>query len=165
MVSSDVVELLKTSIVFLDMDGTLTEYRYNNHVSAGDGTNNGQTVEEINNHIFLQARPLVSVIDVITNCCRRDYTYVLGHLRSEGEGLIYGIEEMDKKEWIGKNVPFINPDHVRFLHDYESKAEKIKKLSNRFGTKRVVLVDDKIDILREVEQLGFIALHVTSLIN
>lgn len=40
------IKALKNKYVYVDIDGTLAEYRFNNHVSAKDRTTNGQTMEE-----------------------------------------------------------------------------------------------------------------------
>lgn len=50
------IKALKDKCIYVDIDGTLVEYRFNNHVSAKDGTTNGQTMEEIENHVFLHSR-------------------------------------------------------------------------------------------------------------
>lgn len=41
------VENLRDKYVFWDIDGTLAPYRFNNHVADPDGTNNGMSLEEI----------------------------------------------------------------------------------------------------------------------
>ena len=64
-------EKLKDKYIFVDIDGTLAEYRFNNHVSAKDGTTNGQTLEEIKNHIFLKSRPLKSIINILSMVSKR----------------------------------------------------------------------------------------------
>lgn len=47
------IKALKNKYIYVDIDGTIAEYRFNNHVNAKDGTTNGQTMKEIENHIFL----------------------------------------------------------------------------------------------------------------
>ena len=59
------IKALKNKYVYVDIDGTLAEYRFNNHVSAKDGTANGQTIEEVENHIFLHSRPLKPIIKTL----------------------------------------------------------------------------------------------------
>lgn len=59
------IKALRNKYVYVDIDGTLAEYRFNNHVSAKDGTTNGQTMEEIQNHTFLKSRPLKSIIKML----------------------------------------------------------------------------------------------------
>lgn len=52
------IKALKDKYIYVDIDGTLAEYRFNNHVSVKDGTTNRQTMGEIGNPIFLYSRPL-----------------------------------------------------------------------------------------------------------
>ena len=62
------LKILKNKDIFVDIDGTLAEYRFNNHLSAKDGTSNGQTVKEIENHIDNSiANMLYSKINVYYN--------------------------------------------------------------------------------------------------
>lgn len=41
------IKALKNKYIYVDIDGTLAEYRFNNHVSAKDGTANAQTLEKL----------------------------------------------------------------------------------------------------------------------
>lgn len=59
------IKALKNKYIYVDIDGTIAEYRFNNHVNAKDGTTNGQTMKEIENHIFLYSRPLKTVIQTL----------------------------------------------------------------------------------------------------
>ena len=43
--------------IFWDIDGTLAPYRFNGHVGDPNGTNNGQSIEEIEVGIFLERNP------------------------------------------------------------------------------------------------------------
>lgn len=65
------LKAMKNKYVYVDIDGTLAEYRFNNHVSAKDGTDNGQTMEEIKNHVFLHSRPLKTVIKTLKKVKKR----------------------------------------------------------------------------------------------
>ena len=40
------IKALKNKYIYVDIDGTIAEYRFNNHVNAKDGTTNGQTMKE-----------------------------------------------------------------------------------------------------------------------
>lgn len=44
---------LEGKYVFWDIDGTLAPYRFNDHVSDPDGTNNGMSLKEISEHTKL----------------------------------------------------------------------------------------------------------------
>lgn len=78
------IKNLKDKCIYVDIDGTLAEYRFNNHVSAKDGTTNGQTMNEINNHVFLHSRPLKTVIQTLKKQRKKVFGYValLYHLWS-----------------------------------------------------------------------------------
>ena len=44
---------LENKYVFWDIDGTLAPYRFNNHVADPNGTNNGMSLKEIEDGVFL----------------------------------------------------------------------------------------------------------------
>ena len=48
---------LRDKYVFWDIDGTLAPYRFNDHVSDPDGTDNGMSLREIEDGIFLTREP------------------------------------------------------------------------------------------------------------
>lgn len=48
---------LENKYVFWDIDGTLASYRFNDHVLDPEGTNNGMSLKEISEHIFLTRKP------------------------------------------------------------------------------------------------------------
>lgn len=95
-------EKLKDNYIFVDIDGTLAEYRFNNHVSAKDGTTNGQTLEEIKNHIFLKSRPLKSIINILSMVSKRKEDKNIGGIYICG-AIISPIELLDKIEWLKMN--------------------------------------------------------------
>ena len=43
---------LENKYIFWDIDGTLAPYRFNDHVADLDGTCNGMSLHEIEEHIF-----------------------------------------------------------------------------------------------------------------
>lgn len=98
MMNNRMVKLLKGKNIYVDVDGTLAEYRFNDHVSAKDGTTNGQTTEEIENHVFLHSRPLKSVIKTLAKASKDDDTgiWVCG-------AIISPVELLDKIEWLKTN--------------------------------------------------------------
>lgn len=101
---------LNKKYVYIDIDGTLSEYRFNNHVSAKDGSTNGMTMEEIENHIFLHSRPLKSVINTLRKA-RTKGNFICG-------AVISPIEVMDKVEWLKKNCTEINfKEYYWFIPD------------------------------------------------
>lgn len=48
---------LEDKYVFWDIDGTLAPYRFNNHVADPNGTNNGMSLKEIEDGVFLTRKP------------------------------------------------------------------------------------------------------------
>lgn len=49
---------LENKYVFWDIDGTLAPYRFNDHVSDPEGTNNGMSLKEISEYIFLNKKTI-----------------------------------------------------------------------------------------------------------
>lgn len=92
--SKRMIKTLRNKYVYVDIDGTLAEYRFNNHVSAKDGTTNGQTREEIENHIFLHSRPLKSIIKTLKRA-KHDGIWICG-------AIISTVELQDKIVWLKK---------------------------------------------------------------
>ena len=45
-------QVLRDKYVFWDIDGTLAAYRFNSHVADPNGTDNGMSLEEIEQGIF-----------------------------------------------------------------------------------------------------------------
>lgn len=100
----EMIKALKDKDLYLDIDGTLAEYRFNGHLSANDGTINGMTMEEIKDHVFLHSRPLKSVIKTIKKA-EPHRIYILGALASP-------IELVDKISWLKDNCKSIKFDDL-----------------------------------------------------
>lgn len=49
---------LENKYVFWDIDGTLAPYRFNNHVADPNGTNNGMSLKEIEDGVFLTRKTI-----------------------------------------------------------------------------------------------------------
>lgn len=93
--NKEMIKQLKGKYVYTDIDGTLAEYRFNNHVSAKDGTNNGMNMKEIKEHVFLNSRPLKSVIKTLSKA-KTERIYTCG-------AAISPIEIEDKIAWLKNN--------------------------------------------------------------
>ena len=89
------VKALKDKYIYVDIDGTLAEYRFNNLISAKDGTTNGQTMEEIENHVFLHSRPLKTVIQTLKRAKKKGI-WICG-------AIISPVELLDKSVWLEEN--------------------------------------------------------------
>ncbi|MCL2085748.1 hypothetical protein FWH09_02335 [Candidatus Saccharibacteria bacterium] len=153
------VEKIKGRIVFLDLDGTLSEYRYNNHISGGDGRR-GQTFEELFfGDVFINSRPLETMVDVVREL-DPSRIYVLGAITTNHE-----IDE--KYKWLEKYYPSIKRENVIFIAGSDLKLVAIQQYMNRLGVSKedIVFIDDKHSTLREVEDAGFTSYHMTSFVD
>lgn len=150
------LDKLKDKYCFFDLDGTLSEYRYNNHVSGRTGIG-GQTFEELFfGDVFVSNRPLKTMVELIQKL-QSDKVYVLGAITTNHE-----IHE--KYEWLEKNYPFIKKENVIFVASSSLKLIAIKEYQKRLNIKDedIVFIDDKHVTIREVEEAGYTAYHITS---
>lgn len=115
---------LEGKYVFWDIDGTLAPYRFNDHVSDPDGTNNGMSLKEISEHIFLTRKPSQHMIKVVYSCGSRR-NFIMGHCQVQ--------QEMDDKQlWLDK--------HFQLLDN------KIEYLLLKISRKLIVLLNTVQDI-------------------
>lgn len=178
------LKILKNKNIFVDIDGTLAEYRFNNHLSAKDGTSNGQTVKEIENHIFLYSRPLNSVIKTIKKAKVKN-VFICG-------AIISPIELTDKIEWLKcyckgiyfkeyywfvpeeywnvffkKTTELLEKEIVYNKYGYFFKGSKncfwewLKKNNNK-SIKDIIFIDDVLSYLKYAEENGINSYHISS---
>ena len=187
------IKALKNKYIYVDIDGTLAEYRFNNHVSAKDGTANGQTMKEIENHIFLHSRPLKAVIKTLKKA-RTKNKFICG-------AIISPIEVMDKFEWLKTYCSGINfKDYYWFVPDeywnsfsiffmeeagvsnpleenvvwtkygYFFKGSKTciwgwVSVNSHHCIEDAVFIDDVLSYLKYAEECGVTAYHISSFIE
>lgn len=150
-------EILKDKYVFWDIDGTLAAYRFNNHVSDPKGTNNGMSLEEIEQGIFLERKPSLLMQQVIKECNVRK-NIIMGHCQNQ--------KEMDDKQiWLDKYYPVISERLLVF--EDTSKATCIIEYCQKkeIDLKEVIYVDDVIKFLREAERKGIESWHISSFLD
>lgn len=186
-------KLLKNKYIFVDIDGTLSEYRFNNHVSAKDGTTNGQTIKEIENHVFLQSRPLRSVIKILKRS-KKNGIWICG-------AIISPIELEDKIVWLNENCKgvefngcfwFVPEEYwntfLKYfncgINNYDIVTKfgvivkgpktqmwdwlinhKVFKTNKTHNLKDVVFIDDVLLYLKYAEEKGVTAYHISSFID
>ena len=158
-------KLLKNKYVFLDFDGTLCEYRYNDKVSAKSKNPEceydwGQTLEEILfGGVFLKARPLKSMKKVIAKC-DPNKVYILGAVVSNSE-----INQ--KLVWLKENYPYIKKENMFFIAEGIPKVDVLKCFSKQYGIspEDMVFIDDTHSHIRRAEEAGFTAYHITTFID
>lgn len=150
---------LEGKYVFWDIDGTLAPYRFNDHVSDPDGTNNSMSLKEISEHIFLTRKPSQHMIKVVYSCGARR-NFIMGHCQVQ--------QEMDDKQlWLDKHFPIIRQQDRILTFKNISKADSIVEYcaGHRIDLKDVVYVDDVLAFLREAEQKGIKSYHISSFLD
>ena len=110
------LEKLEGKYVFFDVDGTLSEYRFNDKLYASLKPELGcQTLEDfLFGDLFLKARPLKTMQRVIEKL-DKDKIFVLGTIVSNNE-----INQ--KYVWLNENYPNIKKENI---------LKKVKALLNR----------------------------------
>ncbi len=148
---------LQNKYVFWDIDGTLAPYRFNDHVADSNGTNNGMSIQEIEQGIFLARKPSKHVQKVL-NTCNAKENIVMGHCQIEKE-------MQDKQLWLDEYYPMIKERLL--VHEDKSKADTILQYckSHNINLDDVVYVDDVISFLREAERNGIKSYHISSFLD
>lgn len=182
-----IISNCKNKYIYTDIDGTLAEYRFNNHLSAKDGTANGQTIEEINNHIFLYSRPLKTVIDTLRKVEKRGI-WICG-------AIISPIELQDKDIWLRKNCSgidfngkfwFVSEEYWDMFLDYFNCNKGDMHIFTQYGfiikgskksmwdwivnhnlhqLEDCVFLDDVLSYLKYAEERGVTAYHISSFLE
>ena len=150
---------LENKYVSWDIDGTLAPYRFNDHVSDPEGTNNGMSLKEISEHIFLTRKPSQHMMKVVYSCGARR-NFIMGHCQVQ--------QEMDDKQlWLDKHFSIIRRQDRILTFENISKADSIIEYcaGHRIDLKNVVYVDDVLAFLREAERKGIKSYHISSFLD
>jgi len=104
------LEKLKDKYVFFDIDGTLSEYRYNDRLYASRDNEIGcQSLNDLLfNDLFYQARPLKTMQNIISKL-DSDKIFVLG-------ACVTNNEAIQKYKWLEENYPNFKKDHIIFVN-------------------------------------------------
>lgn len=147
----------KNKIIFWDVDGTLAEYRFNNHLGDPEGTDNGMSMAEILDGVFLNRKPSKHMQNVVNTSEAKEHI-VLGHTMCEKETL-------DKHIWLDRYYPQI--EKRLFIGIEESKADTILEYTkaHNIDINQVIFVDDIIRIAREAERKGITSYHISSFLD
>ncbi len=152
------LEKLKDKYVFFDVDGTLSEYRYNDKLYSGASPELGcQTLEDLLfSNLFSKARPLKTMQKIVSNL-DSNRVFVLGTIVTNNE-----IEQ--KYTWLKENYPNIKHENICFISSTMLKPEVILEYSKHLNINKeeVVFIDDRLDVLRKAEELGITAYHPSS---
>lgn len=152
------LEKLKEKYIFFDVDGTLSEYRYNDKLYSGACPELGcQTLEDLLfSNLFSKVRPLKTMQKIVSNL-DSNKVFVLGTIVTNNE-----IEQ--KYSWLKKNYSTIKKENICFISNTMLKPEVIIEYCKHLNIKKedVVFVDDRLDILRKAEELGITSYHPSS---
>ena len=152
------LEKLKDKYVFFDVDGTLSEYRYNDKLYSGGCPELGcQTLEDLLfSNLFSKARPLKTMQKIVSNL-DSDKVFILGTIVTNNE-----IEQ--KYIWLKENYPNIKHENICFISSTMLKPDVIIEYSLKYkiDLKDIVFVDDRLDVLRKAEEMGITAYHPSS---
>lgn len=150
---------LENKYVFWDIDGTLAPYRFNDHVADPDGTNNGMSLEEINEHVFLLRQPSQHMRNVVYTCGAKK-NIIMGHCQVQ--------QEMDDKQlWLDEHYPIFERSDRLLTFENVPKADSILKYCKEhyINLEDVVFMDDVIPFLREAERKGVKSYHISSFLD
>ncbi len=161
-VTQEYAKKMQGKKIFMDFDGTLCEYRYNDHVGGDEDLweITGQTREELLfGDAYFKSRPLQTVKNFLSNF-KGDDIYILGWVLTNNE-----IDQ--KMEWLKINYPQIKKKNVFFVAYPLMKHEVMDVFckKNNISHSDVVLIDDSLKNIRAAEKEGFAAYHVTSLFD
>lgn len=152
------LEKLKEKYIFFDVDGTLSEYRYNDKLYSGACPELGcQTLEDLLfSNLFSKARPLKTMQNIISKL-DSDKVFILGTIVTNNE-----IEQ--KNIWLKENYPNIKKENICFISSTMLKPDVILEYCKYLNIDKedVVFVDDRLDVLRKAEELGITAYHPSS---
>lgn len=155
------LEKLKDKYVFFDIDGTLSEYRYDDQLYGGRCSELGcQSLENLLfSDLFYKARPLKNMQTIIHNL-DSNRIFILGALTTNNE--------MEQKYlWLKENYPNIKKDNIFFICSTMLKPEVIIEVCKHYNLplELAVFVDDRIDALRKAEEMGITAYHPSSFVE
>lgn len=155
------LDKLKNKYVFFDIDGTLSEYRYNDRLYASGNNEIGcQNLNDLLfNDLFYQARPLKTMQNIISNL-DNDKVFILG-------ACVTNNEAIQKYKWLEENYPNIRKDHIIFVSSTLLKPDVIVEYSRHYNipVSHTVLVEDRLDALWKAEGMGITSYHISSFIE
>ena len=152
---------LKEKYVFFDVDGTLSEYRFNDKLYSGGCPELGcQSLEDLLfSNLFANARPLKNMQNIISQL-NSDKIFVLGTIVTNNE-----INQ--KYKWLEENYPNIKKENIIFISSTMMKPNVIIEYAKKLdiNLQDTVFVDDRLDVLRKAEELGITAYHPSSFVK
>ncbi len=153
------LEKLKGKYVFFDIDGTLSEFRYNDKLFSDDQIGCQSLEDLLFGDLFYKARPLKVMQDVISGLDGEN-VFILGTVFTNNEA-------QQKYRWLASNFPNIKKENIIFINRAEIKPLVILEYVKHFNwnISDVIFVDDRLDVLREAEVLGIKSYHPSSFVE
>ena len=155
------LEKLKEKYVFFDVDGTLSEYRFNDKLYSGGCPELGcQSLEDLLfSNLFANARPLKNMQNIISQL-DSDKVFILGTIVTNNE-----INQ--KYKWLEENYPNIKKENIIFISSTMMKPNVIIEYAKKLdiNLQDTVFVNDRLDVLRKAEELGITAYHPSSFVE
>lgn len=150
---------LKDKYIFWDLDGTLSEYRFNNHVNGKSGLGGQSLKELLFEDVFLNNRPLKTMINVIKQL-DPNKQYILGAICTN-----YEMEQ--KYKWLEIHYPFILKNHIIFVCSSDLKVQVLEEYRQmlKLNYCDIIFVDDKHKTIQDTEDAGFTSYHITSFMH
>ncbi len=157
------LDKLKDKVVFFDFDGVLGTYQ------ALSGKVHVPEEKCIERHILIgykaynDTRAPHTMINIVKELDPKN-VYVLSVVQTT-------FEARSKNQFLETFYSSIPKDNIIYVADSSYKSIVIDTLyrSGKFGdnlSKRdIVLIEDSIDIIKQVENLGYVCYHITSLMD
>lgn len=140
-----IIDDLKDKYIFWDLDGTLSEYRFNNHVNGKSGLGGQSLKELLFEDVFIDNRPLKTMIEFIKQF-DSNKQYILGAICTN-----YEMEQ--KYKWLKLHYPFIKRSHIIFVCSSDLKVHVLEEYRQRLKLdySDIVFVDDKHKTIQDDE--------------
>ena len=158
MIPKFIEQTAKSTLVLFDMDGVCAEYVY------------GENVDILNNvaGVYSKKRPIQSVIKVAKELSEKENVTV-GIMSSAN----YTNQRAEKLDWLEKNMPFVDKNHVYILiwdelgvKGEERNGQKGLAIQKIRGFDKIFLIDDKHKIINATNALiPNCAHHVSEVLN
>ena len=151
------------SRLFVDMDGTLAEWR-NIILKIENYEQKDIVVKKLNAILlspgyFLSLEPHKNIVNAIRQLIKDGYEVFILSCAMEKQSL--PNPKTEKRDWLSEYIPEIDDDHIIFVPDGENKTKYIPG-----GVKKGdVCLDDFSPKLRDFQQAGGISVKVLNRIN
>ena len=135
----------------------MAAYRYNGHVGDPNGTDNGMSLEEIDEGIFFH-RPPSKFMQNVVKTANSKQNIIMSHAQNERE-------MNDKHLWLNKHFPEITERLITLESVPKYKTILGYCKNNNISLSDIIFVDDVLKILRQAEKHGIPSFHISSFLD